>query len=283
MTTHDVTIDGLVLGQEHPLFVIAGPCVIENETLCLQVAERLQIITAALGIPFIFKSSYDKANRTSGASFRGLGLDEGLRILRKVHEEIGVPVLSDVHSIEEVQPAAEVLDVLQIPAFLCRQTDLVLAAMRTGKAVNIKKGQFLAPWDMKPVVDKATSTGSHRLLLTERGSCFGYNNLVSDFRSLPIMRQWGYPVVFDATHSVQLPGGAGTASSGQREFVAPLARAAVAVGCDGLFMEVHPDPDRAPSDGPNMVPLDQVEDLLRQLVRIRETVESRGPASLKAR
>ena len=283
MTTHEVTIDGLVLGQEHPLFVIAGPCVIENETLCLQVAERLQIITSALGIPFIFKSSYDKANRTSGASFRGLGLDEGLRILRKVNEEIGVPVLSDVHSIEEVQPAAEVLDVLQIPAFLCRQTDLVLAAMRTGKAVNIKKGQFLAPWDMKQVVDKATSTGSHRLLLTERGSCFGYNNLVSDFRSLPIMRQWGYPVVFDATHSVQLPGGAGNASSGQREFVAPLARAAVAVGCDGLFMEVHPDPDRAPSDGPNMVPLDQVEDLLRQLVRIRETVESRGPASLKAR
>jgi 2-dehydro-3-deoxyphosphooctonate aldolase (KDO 8-P synthase) len=283
MTTHDVTIDGLVLGQEHPLFVIAGPCVIENETLCLQVAERLQIITSALGIPFIFKSSYDKANRTSGASFRGLGLDEGLRILRKVHEEIGVPVLSDVHSIEEVQPAAEVLDVLQIPAFLCRQTDLVLAAMRTGKVVNIKKGQFLAPWDMKQVVDKATSTGSHRLLLTERGSCFGYNNLVSDFRSLPIMRQWGYPVVFDATHSVQLPGGAGNASSGQREFVAPLARAAVAVGCDGLFMEVHPDPDRAPSDGPNMVPLDQVEDLLRQLVRIRETVESRGPASIKAR
>ena len=283
MTTHEVTIDGLVLGQEHPLFVIAGPCVIENETLCLQVAERLQIVTSALGIPFIFKSSYDKANRTSGASFRGLGLDEGLRILRKVNEEIGVPVLSDVHSIEEVQPAAEVLDVLQIPAFLCRQTDLVLAAMRTGKAVNIKKGQFLAPWDMKQVVDKATSTGSHRILLTERGSCFGYNNLVSDFRSLPIMRQWGYPVVFDATHSVQLPGGAGNASSGQREFVAPLARAAVAVGCDGLFMEVHPDPDRAPSDGPNMVPLDQVEDLLRQLVRIRETVESRGPASIKAR
>ena len=283
MTTHDVTIDGLVLGQEHPLFVIAGPCVIENETLCLRVAERLQIITSALGIPFIFKSSYDKANRTSGASFRGLGLDEGLRILRKVNEEIGVPVLSDVHSIGEVQPAAEVLDVLQIPAFLCRQTDLVLAAMRTGKVVNIKKGQFLAPWDMKQVVDKATSTGSHRILLTERGSCFGYNNLVSDFRSLPIMRQWGYPVVFDATHSVQLPGGAGNASSGQREFVAPLARAAVAVGCDGLFMEVHPDPDRAPSDGPNMVPLDQVEDLLRQLVRIRETVESRGPASIKAR
>lgn len=283
MTTHDVTIDGLVLGQGHPLFVIAGPCVIENEALCLRVAERLQIITSALGIPFIFKSSYDKANRTSGASFRGLGLDEGLRILRKVNEEIGVPVLSDVHAVEEVQPAAEVLDVLQIPAFLCRQTDLVLAAMRTGKAVNIKKGQFLAPWDMKQVLDKATSTGHHRLLLTERGSCFGYNNLVSDFRSLPIMRQWGYPVVFDATHSVQLPGGAGHASSGQREFVAPLARAAVAVGCDGLFMEVHPDPDRAPSDGPNMVPLDQVEDLLSQLVRLRETVDACGPASLKAR
>ena len=283
MTTHDVTIDGLVLGQGHPLFVIAGPCVIENEVLCLRVAERLQIITSALGIPFIFKSSYDKANRTSGASFRGLGLDEGLRILRKVNEEIGVPVLSDVHAVEEVQPAAEVLDVLQIPAFLCRQTDLILAAVRTGKVVNIKKGQFLAPWDMKQVVDKATSTGHHRLLLTERGSCFGYNNLVSDFRSLPIMRQWGYPVVFDATHSVQLPGGAGNASSGQREFVAPLARAAVAVGCDGLFMEVHPDPDRAPSDGPNMVPLDQVEDLLSQLVRIRETVDACGPASLKAR
>jgi 2-dehydro-3-deoxyphosphooctonate aldolase (KDO 8-P synthase) len=203
-------------------------------------------------------------------------MEEGLRILEKVREGIGVPVLSDVHSIEDVHAASEVLDVLQIPAFLCRQTDLVIAAARTGKVVNVKKGQFLAPWDMKHVVDKATSTGNYRLLLTERGSCFGYNNLVTDFRSLPIMRQWGYPVIFDATHSVQLPGGAGHASGGQREFVAPLARAAVAVGCDGLFMEVHPDPDRAPSDGPNMVPLDQVEDLLREVLKIREAVAARS-------
>ncbi|MBI3606811.1 MAG: 3-deoxy-8-phosphooctulonate synthase [Nitrospirae bacterium] len=276
MTPHDVAIDGLVLGQGHPLALIAGPCVVENEALCLHVAERLQIITSSLEIPYIFKSSYDKANRTSGASFRGLGMEEGLRILEKVREKIGVPVLSDVHSIEDVHAAAEVLDVLQIPAFLCRQTDLVIAAARTGKVVNVKKGQFLAPWDMKHVVDKAVSTGNHRLLLTERGSCFGYNNLVTDFRSLPIMRQWGYPVIFDATHSVQLPGGAGHASGGQREFVAPLARAAVAVGCDGLFMEVHPDPDRAPSDGPNMLPLDQVEGLLRELLRIREAVAARS-------
>lgn len=276
MTPHDVAIGGLVLGQGHPLVLIAGPCVVENEALCLHVAERLQIITSSLDIPYIFKSSYDKANRTSGASFRGLGMEEGLRILEKVREGIGVPVLSDVHSIEDVHAAAEVLDVLQIPAFLCRQTDLVIAAARTGKVVNVKKGQFLAPWDMKHVVDKAVSTGNHRLLLTERGSCFGYNNLVTDFRSLPIMRQWGYPVIFDATHSVQLPGGAGHASSGQREFVAPLARAAVAVGCDGLFMEVHPDPDRAPSDGPNMVPLDQVEGLLQELLRIREAVAARS-------
>jgi 2-dehydro-3-deoxyphosphooctonate aldolase (KDO 8-P synthase) len=275
-TVHDVAIDGLVLGQGHPLVLIAGPCVVENEALCLRVAERLQIITSSLDIPYVFKSSYDKANRTSGASFRGLGMEEGLRILEKVREEIGVPVLSDVHSIEDVHAASEVLDVLQIPAFLCRQTDLVIAAARTGKVVNVKKGQFLAPWDMKHVVDKAVSTGNHRLLLTERGSCFGYNNLVTDFRSLPIMRQWGYPVIFDATHSVQLPGGAGHASSGQREFVAPLARAAVAVGCDGLFMEVHPDPDRAPSDGPNMVPLDQVDGLLRELLRIREAVGARS-------
>lgn len=275
-TVHDVAIDGLMLGQGHPLVLIAGPCVVENEALCLRVAERLQIITSSLDIPYVFKSSYDKANRTSGASFRGLGMEEGLRILEKVREEIGVPVLSDVHSIEDVHAASEVLDVLQIPAFLCRQTDLVIAAARTGKVVNVKKGQFLAPWDMKHVVDKAVSTGNHRLLLTERGSCFGYNNLVTDFRGLPIMRQWGYPVIFDATHSVQLPGGAGHASSGQREFVAPLARAAVAVGCDGLFMEVHPDPDRAPSDGPNMVPLDRVEGLLRELLRIREAVTARS-------
>jgi 2-dehydro-3-deoxyphosphooctonate aldolase (KDO 8-P synthase) len=254
------------------LFVIGGPCVVENESLCLLVAERMQQITSKLGLPYIFKASYDKANRTSVTSFRGLGLDEGLRILERVRDAAGVPVLSDVHSVEDVHAAAGVLDVLQIPAFLCRQTDLLLAAARTNKTVNVKKGQFLAPWDMRHAVEKITSVDNHRILLTERGSSFGYNNLVSDFRSLPIMRQWGYPVVFDATHSVQLPGGAGSASSGQREFVAPLARAAVAVGCDGLFMEVHPDPDHAPSDGPNMVPLDQVEELLRQVSRIREAL-----------
>jgi 2-dehydro-3-deoxyphosphooctonate aldolase (KDO 8-P synthase) len=272
MTPRVVEVRHVRLGGGGPLFVIAGPCVVENESLCLNVAERVQQITAKLGIPYVFKSSYDKANRTSGGSFRGLGIDEGLRIIERVRDTIGVPVLSDVHSVEDVRAAAGVLDVLQIPAFLCRQTDLLFAAGQTGKVVNVKKGQFLAPWDMRHAVEKVASTGNHNILLTERGVSFGYNNLVSDFRSLPIMRQWGYPVVFDATHSVQLPGGAGTASTGQREFVAPLARAAVAVGCDGLFMEVHPDPDHAPSDGPNMVPLERVEDLLRQLVRIREVL-----------
>lgn len=279
MTPRVVEVRHLRLGSDGPLFVIAGPCVVENESLCLTVAERVQQITSKLGLPFIFKSSYDKANRTSIASFRGLGVDEGLRVLERVRDTIGVPVLSDVHSVDDVRAAANVLDVLQIPAFLCRQTDLLVAAGHTGKTVNVKKGQFLAPWDMRHAVEKIASTGNHKILLTERGASFGYNNLVSDFRSLPIMRQWGYPVVFDATHSVQLPGGAGNASTGQREFVAPLARAAVAVGCDGLFMEVHPDPDHAPSDGPNMVPLDQLEDLLGQLVRIREAVGSGRPIS----
>lgn len=274
MTSRVVEVRHLRLGAGGPLFVIAGPCVVEHERLCLSVAERVRQITSKLGLPYIFKSSFDKANRTSVRSFRGLGIEEGLRILERVRDTIGVPVLSDVHSLEDVNAASGVLDVLQIPAFLCRQTDLLLAAGRTGKVVNVKKGQFLAPWDMRHAVEKVASTGNHNIMLTERGASFGYNNLVSDFRSLPIMRQWGYPVVFDATHSVQLPGGAGNASTGQREFVAPLARAAVAVGCDGLFMEVHPDPDHAPSDGPNMVPLDRVEDLLRQVVRIREAVGS---------
>ena len=272
MTPRVVEVRHLRLGGGGPLFVIAGPCVVENESLCLTVAERVQQTTSKLGLPYIFKSSYDKANRTSIASFRGLGMDEGLRILERVRDTIGVPVLSDVHSVEDIRSAGDVLDILQIPAFLCRQTDLLLAAGQTGKTVNVKKGQFLAPGDMRHAVEKIASTGNHKILLTERGASFGYNNLVSDFRSLPIMRQWGYPVVFDATHSVQLPGGAGNASTGQREFVAPLARAAVAVGCDGLFMEVHPDPDHAPSDGPNMLPLDGLESLLRQLVRIREAV-----------
>jgi len=279
VTPRVVEVRHLRLGAGGPLFVIAGPCVVENESLCLTVAERVQQMTSKLGLPYIFKSSYDKANRTSIASFRGLGMDEGLRVLERVRDTIGVPVLSDVHSVEDVRAAGDVLDVLQIPAFLCRQTDLLVAAGQTGKAVNVKKGQFLAPWDMRHAIEKIASTGNHKILLTERGASFGYNNLVSDFRSLPIMRQWGYPVVFDATHSVQLPGGAGNASTGQREFVAPLARAAVAVGCDGLFMEVHPDPDHAPSDGPNMVPLDHLDDLLRQLVRIREAVGTDLPTS----
>lgn len=279
MTSRVVEVRHLRLGAGGPLFVIAGPCVVEDERMCLSVAERVQQITSKLGLPYIFKSSYDKANRTSVGSFRGLGIEEGLRILERVRDTIGVPVLSDVHSLEDVNAASGVLDVLQIPAFLCRQTDLLLAAGRTGKVVNVKKGQFLAPWDMRHAVEKVASTGNHNIMLTERGASFGYNNLVSDFRSLPIMRQWGYPVVFDATHSVQLPGGAGNASAGQREFVAPLARAAVAVGCDGLFLEVHPDPDHAPSDGPNMVPLDRVEDLLRQVVRIREAVGSDSSAA----
>jgi 2-dehydro-3-deoxyphosphooctonate aldolase (KDO 8-P synthase) len=252
--------------------VIAGPCVIEDVGLVLETARELKRITDDLKLSFIFKSSYDKANRSSGRSFRGPGLDAGLAVLARVREEIGVPVLSDVHTAEEAAVAGKVLDVLQIPAFLCRQTDLLVAAARTGRVVNVKKGQFLAPWDMANVVQKLEAAGTRRLLLTERGASFGYNNLVTDFRALPIMRRLGYPVIFDATHSVQLPGGAGSCSSGQREFVAPLARAAVAAGCEGLFMEVHPDPDHALSDGPNMVPLDEVRSLLEQVVRIATAV-----------
>jgi 2-dehydro-3-deoxyphosphooctonate aldolase (KDO 8-P synthase) len=232
----------------------------------------LKRITGDLKLPFIFKSSYDKANRSSGQSFRGPGLKKGLEVLRRVREELGVPILSDVHTPEEAAEAGHVLDVLQIPAFLCRQTDLIVAAARTGRVVNAKKGQFLAPWDMANVVQKIEEAGNRRIFLTERGASFGYNNLVTDFRSLPIMRRLGYPVIFDATHSVQLPGGAGTRSSGQREFVAPLARAAVAVGCEGLFMEVHPEPDKALSDGPNMVPLKEVRALLEQIVRVAAAI-----------
>ncbi|MFQ5962602.1 MAG: 3-deoxy-8-phosphooctulonate synthase, partial [Candidatus Methylomirabilales bacterium] len=222
----------------------------------------------ALHIPYIFKSSYDKANRSSLASFRGPGLKDGLTVLRKVREAVGVPVLTDVHTADQAAEAAEAVDVLQIPAFLCRQTDLLVAAAKTGRVVNVKKGQFLSPGEMGNVVKKLEESGNHRIVLTERGSSFGYNNLVVDMRSLPIMQAFGYPIVFDATHSVQLPGGAGTSSSGQREFIAPLACAAAAAGCDGFFMEVHPDPDRALSDGPNMVPLAQLKALLERLMRI---------------
>ena len=267
-----VEINGLRVGAGLTHLIIAGPCVIEDAGLVLETAAELKRITTDLNLSFIFKASYDKANRSSGASFRGPGLKEGLAVLAKVKETMGVPVLSDVHTSEEATAAGKVLDVLQIPAFLCRQTDLLLAAARTGRVVNVKKGQFLAPWDMANIVQKIETTGNHRLLLTERGASFGYNNLVTDFRALPIMRRLGYPVIFDATHSVQLPGGAGTKSSGQREFIAPLARAAVAAGCEGLFMEVHPDPDKALSDGPNMVPLAQVRALLEQIVRIAAAV-----------
>jgi 2-dehydro-3-deoxyphosphooctonate aldolase (KDO 8-P synthase) len=272
MTMHPVTVGSITLGTGHPLALIGGPCAIEGESFMLDVASRLRDIAAKAGVPFIFKSSYDKANRTSIRSYRGPGLQEGLEILQKIKDVVGVPVLSDVHAVEEVEPAAEVLDVLQIPAFLCRQTDLVVAAAETAKPVNVKKGQFLAPWDTKNIVEKVRSVGNDQVLLTERGASFGYNNLVADMRSLVVMHSFGVPVVFDATHSVQLPGGAGTASSGQREFVPHLARAAVATGCDALFMEIHPDPDRAPSDGPNMLRLEDLSPLLAQIIQIDRIV-----------
>jgi 2-dehydro-3-deoxyphosphooctonate aldolase (KDO 8-P synthase) len=272
MTMHPVSVGSISIGDGHPLVLIGGPCATEGEAFMLDVATRLRDITAKAGVPFIFKSSYDKANRLSIRSYRGPGLLEGLEILQKIKDVVGVPVLSDVHAVEEVEPAAAVLDVLQIPAFLCRQTDLVVAAAQTGKPVNVKKGQFLAPWDTKNIVEKVRSVGNDQVLLTERGASFGYNYLVSDMRSLVVMRSFDVPVVFDATHSVQLPGGAGTASGGQREFVPHLARAAVATGCDALFMEIHPDPDHAPSDGPNMLRLDDLPALLAQVTQIDRIV-----------
>jgi 2-dehydro-3-deoxyphosphooctonate aldolase (KDO 8-P synthase) len=263
-----INLGGFQGGGAHPHFLIAGPCVIESEQLVLDTAFQIAEIAKQVGFPFIFKSSYDKANRSSIHSFRGLGIDEGLSILKKVKEKVQVPILTDVHSVEEATLAGKVVDVLQIPAFLCRQTDLLAAAAKTGRVVNVKKGQFLSPWDMKNVINKLEESGTKKIVLTERGASFGYNNLVVDMRSLPVLRGLGYPVVFDATHSVQLPGGGGTKSSGQREFIAPLARAAAAAGCDGFFMEVHPDPDSALSDGPNMVPLQKLKELLQQLLQI---------------
>ena len=252
------------------LVLIAGPCVIESASATLEIARALRDIAGELALPLIFKASFDKANRTALKSYRGPGLEQGLEILARVKAEVGLPLLSDVHEVAQVAPAAEVLDVLQIPAFLCRQTDLVVAAAKTGKVVNIKKGQFLAPWDLQPVVDKARAAGNDQIILTERGVTFGYNNLVVDFRSLPIMRGLGCPVVLDVTHSVQLPGGQGTCSGGQREFIAPLARAAVAVGVDGLFMEVHADPAKALCDGPNSLPLKEILPLWRELKALHE-------------
>ncbi len=267
---------GFEVGLDQPLFLIAGPCVIESEQLQLDVAGQLKEITGALGIHFIFKSSFDKANRTSGTSFRGPGMEEGLRVLSEVKRQLGVPVLTDVHEYTPMQEVASVVDVLQTPAFLVRQTDFIRNVCSAGKPVNIKKGQFLSPWDMKPVVEKAKSTGNQQIMVCERGASFGYNNLVSDMRSLAVMRDTGCPVVFDATHSVQLPGGQGSSSGGQREFVPVLARAAVAVGVSGLFMETHPDPANALSDGPNAVPLARMRALLETLLELDAVTKRNG-------
>ncbi len=271
---------GFTVGLDQPFFLIAGPCVVESETLQVETAGRLQEVCRSLGIPFIFKSSYDKANRSSGRSFRGLGRDEGLKILQAVKRQLGLPILTDVHTEDEVPEVATVVDVLQTPAFLCRQTDFIRAVAQSGRPVNIKKGQFLAPHDMKNVIDKAREAAQEkglsadRFMACERGVSFGYNNLVSDMRSLAIMRETKCPVVFDATHSVQLPGGQGSSSGGQREFVPVLARAAVGVGIAGLFMETHPDPSQALSDGPNAVPLGKMQPLLEQLVALDRVVKS---------
>lgn len=274
--THEVTIGSLTVGGSHRHLLIAGPCVIESEAMAVETAARIHDIAQGLGLPFVFKSSYDKANRSSGQSFRGVGLRDGLAILRKVREQVGVPVLTDVHSADEARAAGQVVDVLQIPAFLCRQTDILVAAAETGRVVNVKKGQFLSPWDMDNVVKKLEESGTRRIMLTERGATFGYNNLVVDMRGLPVMRRLGYPVIFDATHSVQLPGGEGTKSGGQREFIPALACAAAGAGCDGFFMEVHPNPAEAKSDAATQVPLGQLKPLLDHLLRVCQAA-GKGP------
>ena len=273
---HEVQIGSFKVGAGNRPFLIAGPCVIESEQLVLDTAGKIAEITKSLGIPYVFKASFDKANRTSIKSYRGPGIEQGLAVLKKVKDQLSLPVLTDVHTDEQATEAGKVVDVLQIPAFLCRQTDLLIAAAKTGKVVNVKKGQFLSPPEMANAVKKVEECGSQRIVLTERGSSFGYNNLVVDMRSFPIMRSFGYPVVFDATHSVQLPGGGGTKSSGQREFVEPLACAAAGAGVDGFFMEVHPNPDEALSDGPNMVPLHQLKALLERVMRICDAVKPRS-------
>lgn len=267
-----VNVKDFSFGRGQPLVFIAGPCVIESHESCLKLAEKLKNIFQTRKTPFIFKASYDKANRTSVHSYRGPGVKEGLKILADVKRQLDVPVLSDVHETEDVSFAEETLDVIQIPAFLCRQTDLILTAAKSGKPVNIKKGQFLAPWDMKSVVEKIRSAGNEQILLTERGASFGYNNLVSDMRSLVIMREMGYPVIYDATHSVQLPGGQGNVSGGERKMIVPLARAAVATGCDGLFLEVHETPETALSDAATMLPLQDLPQLIEQVLEIHRIV-----------
>ncbi|MDQ6958916.1 MAG: 3-deoxy-8-phosphooctulonate synthase [Mariprofundaceae bacterium] len=273
MNPHHISIADFKIGNDLPFVLMAGPCVIESEDFILSVAEAIRDIAATCGVPLIFKSSFDKANRTSKDGFRGPGLEKGLRILQRVKDEVGVPVITDVHTPEQAEPVARVADVLQTPAFLCRQTDFIEAVAKTGKPVNIKKGQFLAPRDMRHVLDKALATGNQDMMLCERGASFGYNNLVSDMRSLLVMRDFGAPVVFDATHSVQQPGGLNGATGGNREFVPGLARAAVATGVAAVFMEVHPDPDHALSDGPNSLALDDLEDLLKVLKRLDEVVK----------
>jgi len=273
-TNNPACIGPYQCGRGQPLLLIAGPCVIESGELTLSIARRLQEIVAAQSVQLVFKASFDKANRTSGGAFRGAGLAEGLKVLARVKEITGLPVTTDIHESHQAAPVAEVCDLLQIPAFLARQTDLLLAAAQTGRAVNVKKGQFMAPWDMRSVLDKLNAAGCRDVLLCERGTFFGYGRLVNDMRSLPQMRSLGAPVIFDATHSVQEPGGLGTATGGNREMVEPLARAAVAIGVDGLFFEVHPDPDRAPSDGPNMLRLDEFPAVLARILAIRKTVES---------
>lgn len=277
MTKISVAIDTpggtpLVVGSGQPLLLIGGPCALESEELARTVAGSMREICAKLGISYVFKASFDKANRTSLTSYRGPGLVDGLATLAKIRREFQVPIISDIHDLSQVAAAAEVLDILQIPAFLCRQTDLLIAAAKTGKPVNVKKGQFVSPWDMRNAVMKIRGVGGTKTMLVERGACFGYNNLVVDMRSLPVMRSFGCPVIFDATHSVQLPGGAGGQSGGQREFIRPLARAAVAVGIDGLFMEIHPNPEKALCDGPNSIPLDQMEELLGEILKVRNAV-----------
>ncbi len=274
--TREIISGNVKIGNNRPLVLIAGPCVIEDESTTMRHAERLMTICNGISMPLIFKASYDKANRTSINAYRGPGMKDGLAILRKVKESFSVPVISDIHSIEQIAPAADVLDILQIPAFLCRQTDLLVAAAESGRIINVKKGQFLAPWDMKNVAGKIAASGNDNIILTERGASFGYNNLVVDMRSFPVMRATGYPVVFDATHSVQLPGGQGDSSGGQREFVEYLSRAAVATGIDGIFLEVHEDPDKALCDGPNSIPLSDLPQLLKTLMALDSVVKQRA-------
>ncbi len=268
-----VKLNNITFGGKNPFVLIAGPCVIESKAGALKIAESLKKITTKLKVPFVFKASYDKANRTSIHSFRGPGIEEGLRVLADIKAKIGVPVLSDVHDKYEAQLAAEVLDIIQIPAFLCRQTDLIVAAAKTGKVINVKKGQFMAPWDVKGIIKKMEEAGNRKLLLTERGVSFGYNTLVSDFRGLAIMRDLGYPVVFDATHSVQKPGGLGHASGGESQYIPLLARCAVSAGVDAIFLETHPNPAKSLSDGPNMIPLNKLESLLKDLVAIDKIIK----------